>query len=118
MNADTLPDLFCRQADRLGPRVALRYKKHGLYHDLRWDEYRDQVSSCAAALILHGIQKGDRVAILAENRLEWLVADMAILSAGAVNVPLHAPLSAQQVQWQLDDAGARWIFVSTLSQYA
>jgi long-chain acyl-CoA synthetase len=118
MNADTLPALFHRQADRFGSRVALRYKNHGLYRDLRWDEYRDQITACAAALVQHGIQPGDRVAILAENRHEWLVADMAILSIGAVNVPLHAPLSPAQVKFQLDDAGVRWIFVSNLSQHA
>jgi long-chain acyl-CoA synthetase len=117
MNADTLPVLFRRQAERLGPRIALRYKKHGLYHDLRWDEYREQIAACAASLVQHGIAPGDRVAILAENRLEWLVADMAILSIGAINVPLHAPLSADQVHYQLDDAGAKFIFVSNISQY-
>jgi long-chain acyl-CoA synthetase len=118
MHADTLPELFRLQTDRLGPRVALRYKNYGLYHDLRWDEYRDQVASCAAALVMHGIQKGDRVAILSENRLEWLVADMAILSAGAVTVPLHAPLSARQVHFQLDDSGVRFVFVSNAGQDA
>jgi long-chain acyl-CoA synthetase len=117
MTADTLPDLFRLQADRLGPRVTLRFKKDGLYRDLRWDEYRAQVAACVAALVQHGIQPGDRVAILAENRVEWLVADMAILAAGAVNVPLHAPLSAKQVHFQLDNAGVRWIFVSTPVQY-
>src|SRR5471032_1560583 len=115
MNADTLPALFHRQADRFGSRVAVRWKRYGLYHDLRWDEYREQIDACAASLLLHGIQKGDRVAILAENRLEWLVADMAILSIGAVNVPLHAPLSAQQIRWQLDDAGVTFAFISNLA---
>jgi long-chain acyl-CoA synthetase len=114
---DTLPALFQTQADRFGRRVAIRFKRHGLYHDLRWDEYREQVSACAAALVQHGILPGDRVAILAENRLEWLVADMAILCVGAVNVPLHAPLIARQAHWQLDNAGAKWIFVSNVSQY-
>ncbi len=118
MDPNTLPALFHQQADRLGPRVALRFKKDGLYHDVRWGEYRDQVDSCAAALVQHGIQPGDRVAILAENRIEWLVADMAILAAGAVNVPLHAPLSARQVQFQLDDAGVRFVFVSDATQDA
>lgn len=117
MSAKTLPQLFRQQADRLGPRVALRTKQHGLYHDLRWHEFRDQVSACAAALIAHGIMPGDRVAILSENRLEWLVADMAIFCAGAVNVPLHAPLSARQIHFQLDNAGAKWIFVSNQAQH-
>ena len=117
MNADTLPVLFRAQADRFGARAAARYKKHGLYCDLRWDEYGDQITACAAALAQHGVQAGDRVAILAENRHEWLVADMAILTIGAVNVPLHAPLSPAQIQYQLDDAGVGWIFVSNFSQY-
>lgn len=117
MNADTLPTLFRQQADRLGPRVALRDKKHGLYRDLRWDEYRDHVNACAAALVQANIQPGDRVGILAENRAEWLVADMAILSIGAVNVPLHAPLSAQQVAHQLNDAWVRFLFISNAGQY-
>ncbi len=116
MHADTLPALFRSQADRFGSRVALRFKKHGLYHDVRWDEYRDQVESCAAALIAHGVQPGDRVAILSENRAEWLVADMGIQCASAVNVPLHAPLSAAQVHYQLDNAGVRWVFVSNQPQ--
>jgi long-chain acyl-CoA synthetase len=117
MKADTLPVLFRVQADQFGARAAVRYKKHGLYCDLRWDEYGDQITACAAALAQHGVQAGDRVAVLAENRHEWLVADMAILKIGAVNVPLHAPLSPAQVQYQLDDAGVRWIFVSNPSQY-
>src|SRR5262245_21524132 len=117
IHADTIPELFRKQADRYGPRVALRFKKHGLYHDLRWHEYREQIDACAAALVASGIQAGDRVAILSENRLEWLVADMAILSAGAVNVPLHAPLSARQVHYQLDNAGVRLVFVSNAAQF-
>lgn len=117
MNVDTLPVLFQAQADRFGRRVAIRHKRHGLYHDLRWDDYRDMVSACAASLVQHGILPGDRVAILAENRLEWLIADMAILSIGAVNVPLHSPLTARQAHWQLDNAGAKWIFVSNKAQY-
>lgn len=116
MHLETLPELFRHQADRYGPRIALRTKKHGLYHDLRWSDYREQIAACAIAMIAHGIEPGDRVAILSENRLEWLVADMAILTAGAVNVPLHAPLSAQQVHYQLNDSGARWVFVSNREQ--
>jgi long-chain acyl-CoA synthetase len=117
MHVDTLPALFRQQADRFGARVALRYKKDGLYHDLRWNEYRDQIASCAAALVAHGIGIGDRVAILSENRVEWLVADMAILSVGAVNVPLHCSLAADQVRFQADDAGVTFLFASSAAQH-
>ncbi len=106
------------QAERLGPRPALRFKQHGLYHDVSWQAYREQSLACAAALADHGIAPGDRVGLLAENSLAWLIADMGILTAGAINVPPHAPLSAAQVHYQLADAGVRWLFVSTREQMA
>jgi long-chain acyl-CoA synthetase len=67
-------------------------------------------------LVEAGIEPGDRVGLLSENRVEWLVADTGILAAGAANVPPHAPLTAQQVLFQLADAEVRWLFVSTLKQ--
>src|SRR5436853_4530928 len=108
----TLPAVHRRQAQRLGPRTAIRYKRLGLYHDLSWNDYREQVTACAAALVHAGVAAGDRVTVFAENRVEWLVADMAILAAGAVHVPLHAPLTGRQAHYQLADAGVSWIFVS------
>jgi long-chain acyl-CoA synthetase len=106
------------QAERFGPRPALRFKRHGLYHDLSWEEYREQVLACAAALADAGIRPGERVGLLADNSHSWLVADMGILTAAAVNVPPHAPLSAAQVHFQLADAGVRWLFVSGREQLA
>ena len=67
-------------------------------------------------LIQLGVRRGDRVAILSENRYEWLITDHAILSTGAADVTLHAPLSAKQVEFQLRDSGARGIFVSNQEQ--
>ena len=56
---------------------------------------------------------GDRVALLSENRWEWMVSDFAILAAGAVNVPVHPGLSAGQMAFILGDSGARAALVST-----
>ncbi len=111
-----LAELHRRQAERLGPRPALRFKRHGLYRNLSWDDYRAESLAAAAALIEAGVAPGDRVGLLAENRVEWLIADMAVLAAAAVNVPPHAPLTARQVHFQLHDAGARWLIVSTRAQ--
>jgi long-chain acyl-CoA synthetase len=116
MSYRNLAELHRRQAERLGPRPALRYKRHGLYHDLTWDDYRAAVEAAAAALIEAGIAPGDRVGLLAENRVEWLIADVAILCAAAVNVPPHAPLTARQVHFQLADAGVSWLIVSGRNQ--
>jgi long-chain acyl-CoA synthetase len=111
-----LVELHRRQAERFGPRVTLRFKRHGLYHDYTWDRYRADVLACAAALIDAGVRPGERVGLLSENRPEWLIADLGLLAAGAVNVPPHAPLPAAQVQFQFADTGAAWVFVSTPEQ--
>src|SRR4051812_24773365 len=87
------------QAEQLGPRPALRFKRHGLYHDFTWHSYRRDALACAAALVDAGVQPGDRVGLFAENRLEWLIADIGVLTAGAVCVTPHAPLTARQVQY-------------------
>jgi long-chain acyl-CoA synthetase len=116
MNYRNLAELHRLQAERLGPRPALRFKRFGLYHDLTWEQYRAQSLACAAALVEAGVRPGDRVGLLSENRVEWLITDMAILAAAAVNVPPHAPLTARQVHFQLDDAGVSWLFVASALQ--
>jgi long-chain acyl-CoA synthetase len=116
MNYRSLSEVHRRQADRFGPRAALRYKRNGLYHDVNWTDYRNTALACAAALVDAGIKPGDRVGLLAENCLEWLFADMGILTAAAINVSPHAPLTARQVQFQFDDAGVTWAFVSNSEQ--
>lgn len=118
MSYRNLVDVLHHQAERLGSRPALRYKQFGLYHDVSWSAYREQSLACGAALIEAGVRPGDRVGLLAENRVEWLIADMGILAAGGVNVPPHAPLTSRQVQFQFADAGVSWLFVSTPSQLA
>ncbi len=114
--AKNLCDLHRTVAAQNGARIALRYPQHGLYHDLSWDEYRRAADDAAAGLIHLGVQLGDRVAILSENRVEWLIADHAILSCGAADVPLHAPLAPVQVEYQVTHSEARGIIVSGQAQ--
>jgi long-chain acyl-CoA synthetase len=116
MEYANLAQVLHRQAQRLGPRVALRYKRYGLYHDFSWQCYRDEALAGAAALVDVGIRPGDRVGLVAENSLDWLVADMAILTAGAVNVSPHPPLTARQIHYQLHDAEVCWAIVSNAVQ--
>jgi long-chain acyl-CoA synthetase len=112
MNARNLAEWPGRQAERLGSRPALRWKQDGLWRELSWAEYHEAVQACAAALLDVGVRPGDRVGLLAENRIEWILADMAIMSVAAINVPPHAPLTARQIHFQLSDAGVSWLFVS------
>ena len=103
-------------AELWGDRAALRFKVGGQTRDLSWAEYRRQADLAAAALIDLGIEVGDRVGLLAENRSEWLVADIALLSAGAAGVTMHAPLAPGQVEYQLAHGEARGLIVSGQEQ--
>jgi len=116
MNERNLVELHRRQAERLGPRPALRFKRHGLWHDVTWEQYRTESLAAAAALVAAGVAPGDRVGMVAENSVDWLIADLAILAAGAVNVPPHAPLTARQIHYQLADAEVSFLFVSNRVQ--
>src|SRR6185295_2043653 len=111
-----LAEVHRRQSEALGPRVAVRFKRDGRYRDVTWADYRADVVAAAAALADAGIQAGDRVGLLGENRYEWMTADLAILAAGAVTVSPHSSLAARQVAFQMKDSGARWLFLSTAAQ--
>jgi long-chain acyl-CoA synthetase len=102
---------------RLGPSPAIRYKPDGLWRSFSWNDYRRRADNVAAGLIELGVQPGDRIAILSENRWEWLVADHAILSTGAVDVPIHSPSTAAQIQYQLEHSGATGLIYSTPEQW-
>jgi long-chain acyl-CoA synthetase len=102
---------------KLGPLPALRFKQDGVWRYLTWNDYRRQADDLAAGLIGLGVNPGDRVAILAENRWEWLMTDHAILSTAAVDVPIHAPSTPAQIHYQLEHSGACGVVVSTPAQW-
>jgi long-chain acyl-CoA synthetase len=105
-----------RQADRLGDRPWLRFRRLGVVRELSWRAALSQVRSLAASLVHRGIEPGDRVALLSENRPEWLVVDLAVQSVGAALVPMHAPLTRAQVRHQIADSGAKFTIASTAVQ--
>ena len=116
MSVKNLSALHRATSARLGPLTALRFKRDGLFHDLSWSGYRRRADSAAAALIDRGVAPGDRVAILAENSVDWMTADIAILATGAADVPIHAPSSPAQVEFQLRHSTASAAVVSTQAQ--
>lgn len=115
--AMTIPGQFFIQARQLGERRALLFKEDALWKHISWREFAGQVRALAAYLLSVGINKGDRVAILSENRPEWAVADLAALSIGAVTVPIYFTNSAEQIEFILKDAGVSIVFVSNEGQY-
>jgi long-chain acyl-CoA synthetase len=114
----SLPAMHRTISERLRAQTAVKYKESGRYRDLSWSEYRRQADAAAAGLIELGVRPGNRVAILSANRFEWLVADHAVLSCAAIDVPLHAPLSPKQVEYQVSHSESQGIIVSGPTQAA
>lgn len=78
-----------------------------------WGEICSDVEALATTLRNTGVSRGDRVAQVSENRYEWIVVDLALHLSGAVHVPIHVTLSGEQIAEQIEESGARIIFVST-----
>ncbi|MEN3225694.1 long-chain fatty acid--CoA ligase [Mycolicibacterium porcinum] len=93
--------------------VIFRRLVDGAWTDVTCAEAADQIRSVALGLIAEGIQPGDRVAILSATRYEWPIIDFAILSVGAVTVPIYETSSAEQVRFVLDNSAAKIAFAET-----
>ncbi|HSY15384.1 MAG TPA: long-chain fatty acid--CoA ligase [Jatrophihabitantaceae bacterium] len=92
---------------------ALRRRVDGQWRDVGSAEFAVEVSGLAKGLIAAGIEPGDRVAIMSKTRYEWTQADMALLTVGAVVVPIYETSSPEQVQWIIADSGAKAAIVET-----
>jgi long-chain acyl-CoA synthetase len=113
----TLNDVFFAIAAGNRADAMLWPDASGQWKPISSAQVYQRVRAVAAALIGWGIGKGERVAILSENRWEWAVADFATLALGAVDVPLYPTLTPEQIGVLLADSGSRVIFVSTKAQY-
>ncbi len=110
-----LPDLVATRHP--GHTIISRCRAGGT-DDLATGDYIEAIRRVSLSLIDAGLEAGDRVAIAAETRPEWQLADLAILTAGGVTVPVYPTLAAEQVQYVLADSGARIAFVSNERQAA
>ncbi|MEN8133909.1 MAG: long-chain fatty acid--CoA ligase [Thermodesulfobacteriota bacterium] len=110
--AETIPSMFFGQVARYGSKTALLHKVGPQYISLSWSELGDTVREVACGLIELGVQPGDRVAIMAYNRPEWLIADLAIMASGAITVPIYHTSTPTEADYILKKAGANIAFVA------
>lgn len=94
----------------------MSYERGGVWHDISSRELYARVFHTARQIQRWGIGKGDRVALIAENRFEWAITDWACLVLGVVDVPIYPTLTAEQTEFMIENSGARAIFVSTQKQ--
>src|SRR5689334_6515836 len=110
---ENLVSMFLRRAAEKGEQPFLWAKREGAWKPTSWADAARQVASLAASLKAIGLQQGDRVALVSENRPEWLISDLAIMAAGCVTVPTYITNTERDHQHILDDSGARAVIVST-----
>ncbi|MYB99909.1 MAG: long-chain fatty acid--CoA ligase [Gemmatimonadetes bacterium] len=111
----TLVELFLDTVDKHGGHDAYNVTG-GAARTYTYNQVRDEARRGAAALARSGLKRGDRAAILSENRVEWALADWSCLCAGVVDVPIYSTLPAYQVAYILEDSGAALVFVSDAEQ--
>jgi long-chain acyl-CoA synthetase len=108
----SVPGLCLTASLRHAKPDALNHRQDGRWVNISAAEFVGRVKDVALGLAALGIRPGDRIALLSENRPEWSIADMAILSLGAINVPIYTTQAVDQIEFILADSGARAIFIS------
>ena len=109
---DNLVSLFLTRAREKGDKPFRWAKREGEGRPIGWAEAARQVATLAASLKRIGIEPGDRVCLVSENRPEWLIADLAIMAAGCVTVPTYTTNTTRDHSHVLGNSGARAVIVS------
>lgn len=112
----TLSELFVTAAEKRARPDAFLSKRGGQYQPVSSGEALRQSAALAAEFETSGLRRGDRVALLSENRIEWALTDYAALGAGIIDVPLYPTLPASDIEFILRDSGCRGIVISTAAQ--
>src|SRR3954463_12999002 len=109
---DNLVSLFLTRAGEKGDAPFLWAKREGAWRSISWADAARQVAALAAGLKRIGMKPGDRVALVSENRPEWLIADLGIMAAGCVTVPTYTTNTTRDHAHILGNSGARAVIVS------
>ncbi len=118
MAHDTLASMFWNRVERDGDRPAQRYKANGTWHTLSWRQVGEAVRELATGLLALGRRKEDAIGILSASRAEWVQADFAAFSAGCRTIPIYPTYPADLIQYIVNDAGVRTLFVEDPGQLA
>jgi len=113
----SIPAMLKENARLFGERTAISYKRGDSYMSLSYAQFYQRVMMLARGLLKAGVQHGDRVAILSENRLGWAISDFGIQSVRGVTVPIYATNTGDQAAYVLNHSGSKIVFVSTKVQY-
>ena len=114
----SVPEAFFYQAEKASGKPAFSYKTKGRWADISYQEAAILVRKVASALKRLGVKKGDKLAILSENRPEWALSDLAALTLGATDVPIYATETPEHVAYLIEHSESRIVVVSNKDQLA
>ena len=116
MEEKTINQVFKDRVQKYGSRIALEKKLNGKWESVSWEDYYTRAAYVGLALKDMGLQKGDRVSLLSENRLEWLYADMGVLGAGGCIVPIYPTLIDEEVEYIVSHSDSKFLIVENNAQ--
>ena len=108
----TVIELFESSVAKYPGNILLLEKHEGKYKGFTYREIYNQVQTVAAGFVSLGVKKGDRIGLLSEGRVDWLVSELAMFYAGAINVPLSIKLETSEVAFRLEHSGAKMVMAS------
>jgi long-chain acyl-CoA synthetase len=112
----TINEVFINRVEKSRARIAVEKKMNGRWEQVTWNEYYNNARALGLALTRIGVKKGDRVSLVSENRLEWLYTDMGTLGIGAVLVPIYTTLTAEEVEYIVENSESKVLIVENQSQ--
>ncbi|HVR63440.1 MAG TPA: long-chain fatty acid--CoA ligase [Polyangia bacterium] len=112
----TAVEMWKRRVQESGGRPAFRYKSGGAWKLITWAEADMAAREIAAGMVAQGVVPGDRICLLSQTRLEWLLCDIGILLAGGVTVPIYASNTPEQCEFIIRDCGAKMVIVEDATQ--
>jgi long-chain acyl-CoA synthetase len=116
MSVDTLPKLLRENAKRFGDKMALREKRFGIWQSFTWKQYHDRARNFALGLHDMGFTEGDRIAIIGDNRPEWVIAEVAAQTLGGASMGVYQDSVIEEVAYLATAANAKFIVAEDQEQ--
>jgi long-chain acyl-CoA synthetase len=116
VQAKAIPHAFFEQVEKYRGRVALRHKQYGIWNKVTWGEYGEKVRQVAGAILSLGLPREQTVCILGDNRPEWLICHMAVMSAGLCTCGIYPTSSSDEIRYVIDHSEAQLLFVENEEQ--
>jgi long-chain acyl-CoA synthetase len=112
----TINEVFRNRVKKYGDKLCVEKKLKGKWETATWNEYYDRSRKVGLGLYDLGVRKGEMVAILSQNRLEWIYTDMGTLGIGGVVIPIYATVKHDEVEYIINNSGSKVIVVENKDQ--